>query len=207
MVAGRNATGEADADGDGLAATREGAGLTAAEGEPIRSGVGIGVRLLRVSVAAAPGTGVGSGLSRVEQPDASAASATNSRALSTSLLKYLAQVVPQLLRAAWMPQLAQRLGFDLADALSRHAELAADLFQRALPAIVEAEAQGNDAALALRERAEHVVHGIAQQRLGRFLDRRNRLGVLDEIAQLAILIVADWRREAAPGGARRGAPA
>jgi len=35
-------------------------------------------------------------------------------------------------RPAWMLQLPQRLGLDLADALARHRELLADLFQRAV---------------------------------------------------------------------------
>src|SRR5438552_14136902 len=51
----------------------------------------------------------------------------------------LLQVVAQLLRAGWMAQLAERLGLDLADALTRDAEPLADLFQRALVAVDQAE--------------------------------------------------------------------
>src|SRR5439155_4776275 len=55
--------------------------------------------------------------------------------------KRLLQVVAQLLRAGWMAQLAERLGLDLADALTRDAEPLADLFQRALVAVDQPESQ------------------------------------------------------------------
>ncbi len=47
----------------------------------------------------------------------------------------------QLLAAAGVAQLAQGLGFDLADALAGDVELLADLLQRAGAAVLEAEAQ------------------------------------------------------------------
>src|SRR6187551_2545140 len=53
-----------------------------------------------------------------------------------SLLAPLLQVVPQFLGAARVAQLAERLRLDLADPLAGDAELAADLFQRPLPAVV-----------------------------------------------------------------------
>jgi hypothetical protein len=40
----------------------------------------------------------------------------------------LPQIIPQQPASGWMPQLAQSLGFDLADALTCHLEIAADLF-------------------------------------------------------------------------------
>ena len=43
--------------------------------------------------------------------------------------------------ARGVTQLAQRLGFDLADALARDVEFPAHLFQRPAPAVVQAEAQ------------------------------------------------------------------
>src|SRR5438105_12425480 len=93
----------------------------------------------------------------------------------------LAQVVAKLLRATRMPQFSQCLGLDLADPFSGDPELAPYLFQRSLTSVVEPEAQRNDSTLTLGQRPEHVVDRVPQQRLRRFLDRRNRLGVLDQI--------------------------
>src|ERR1051326_2822203 len=174
-----------EAPGEAATATRAlGLGTT----EAVRTGVGIGVLMLRVSVAAAPGTGVASGPSKTEQPELSARIAQAN--------KRLAQVIAQLLGSARMPQLAKRFGFDLSDPLPRNAEFTTDFLQRTLASVVQAETQGDDAALALGQRAEHVVHRVSQQRLRCFFDGRHCLGVLDQVAQLAVLVVADRRREA-----------
>jgi hypothetical protein len=134
--------GSADGDGPGETATaRRGLGLGTTDA--VRTGVGMGVLMLRVNVAAAPGTGVASGPSSVEQPPR--ATATNSAA------RTLAQVVAQLFGAARMAQLAKRLGFDLADPFSSDAELTTDFLQRTLAAVVQAEAQSDDATFPLRQ--------------------------------------------------------
>src|ERR1035438_2364649 len=62
----------------------------------------------------------------------------------------------QLAAAAGMPQLAQRLGFDLADAVSGDLEALADFFQRVLGAVFQAEAHLDDPLLARRERAQNL---------------------------------------------------
>src|SRR4029453_1650719 len=56
--------------------------------------------------------------------------------------------------AARVAQLAQRLGFDLADALARDVEVLADLFERMVGALPDAEAHLDDALLARREGRE-----------------------------------------------------
>ena len=56
----------------------------------------------------------------------------------------LVQEVLELLAAAGVTELAQRLGFDLADALARDVELLANLFERAGTAVLDAEAQLQD---------------------------------------------------------------
>ena len=68
----------------------------------------------------------------------------------------------QLLRAARMAQLAQRLGLDLADALAGDVELLADFFQRVVGVHVDAEAHAQHLGLARRQAGEHVAHGFAQ---------------------------------------------
>ena len=68
----------------------------------------------------------------------------------------LVQEVLELLAAAGVTELAQRLGFDLADALTRDVELLADLFERAGTAVLDAEAQLQDFLLTRGEGGEHV---------------------------------------------------
>ena len=58
------------------------------------------------------------------------------------------QKAAQLAAPAWMLQLAQGLGLDLADALAGHAELLADLLQRVVGVHADAEAHAKYALLA-----------------------------------------------------------
>src|SRR5918912_2447349 len=62
------------------------------------------------------------------------------------------EVVAQLARAGGVAQLAQRLGLDLADPLAGDAELAADLLQRPLAAVLQPEAQLQHPPLAAGQR-------------------------------------------------------
>ena len=55
-----------------------------------------------------------------------------------------------------MPQLAQRLGFDLADAFAGYREALADLFQGVLAAVLQAEAHLDDFFFARGEGAQHL---------------------------------------------------
>src|SRR6188768_1822663 len=57
-----------------------------------------------------------------------------------TLLSLAVDEALQLLRTAGMTQLAQRLGFDLADAFARHFEVLADFFQRVIALFADAEA-------------------------------------------------------------------
>ncbi len=95
-----------------------------------------------------------------------------------------------------MLQLAQRLRLDLADALAGDAELLADLFQRVVGVHADAEAHAQHALLAGREAGKHPRRRLAQVRLDGGVDRQHRVLVLDEIAEIAILLVADRRLEA-----------
>src|SRR5262244_111347 len=90
-----------------------------------------------------------------------------------------------------MPELAQRLGLDLADALARDRELVADLFQRVVLVHAYAEAHADYTLLPRRERGERARGGLAQVRLNGGVDRQDRVLVLDEIAEVGILLVAD----------------
>src|SRR5262249_8003199 len=105
------------------------------------------------------------------------------------------QKAPQLARPARVLELAQRLGLYLADALARHRELLADLFQRVVGVHADAEAHTQHALLARRQGREHAGRGFAQVRLDGGVDRQYRVLVLDEIAEGRILLVADRRFE------------
>ena len=95
-----------------------------------------------------------------------------------------------------MPQLAHRLRLDLADALARDAVDLADLVQRARLAVGETEAQLDHAGLALGQRLQHRLELVLQQRERHRVDGDDRLGVLDEVTELAVALVADGLVEA-----------
>src|SRR5712692_2055158 len=90
-----------------------------------------------------------------------------------------------------MLELTQCLGLDLADALARQRELLADLLQRVVLVHADAEAHADYTLLARRERGERARRGLAQVRLDGGVDRQDRVLVLDEIAEVGILLVAD----------------
>src|SRR5271166_1230842 len=104
-------------------------------------------------------------------------------------------VVFERFAAARMAQLAQRLGFDLTDALARHAELLADLFKGALVAIFQAEAQHEHFALALGEVLQDVAHLLFEHRHRRRFGRGHRVRILDEVTEVAVFLFADRRLE------------
>src|SRR5262249_18316363 len=101
------------------------------------------------------------------------------------------QEAAQLARPAGMLELTQRLRLHLADALAGHRELLADFFQRVVGVHADAETHAQHALFARRERSEHARRGLAQVRLDGGVDRQDRVLVLDEIAEMRILFVAD----------------
>ena len=87
----------------------------------------------------------------------------------------LLQEVAELAGAAGVAELAEGFGLDLPDALARDAEVAPDLFEGAAAPVVQAEAELQDPALALAERAERALDLLAEE-----LERRRprRAGAL-----------------------------
>ena len=82
-----------------------------------------------------------------------------------------------------MFQLAERFGFDLADAFAGDGELLADFFERVVGVHADAKAHAQDAFFAGRERSEHAGGGFAQVGVDRRIDRQHRVAVLDEVAK------------------------
>src|SRR5437867_559727 len=101
------------------------------------------------------------------------------------------QETPELLRARGVAQLAERLGLDLSDALARDREILPDLLERVLASVGEAEAKPEHLLLTRGERVQDLVGLLAQREADDGIDRRHHLLVLDEVAEMAILFLAD----------------
>src|SRR2546422_9518593 len=96
--------------------------------------------------------------------------------------------VAELARAGGVPKLRQRLGFDLADPLPGEGELASDLLEGAGFSGDQAEAQRQDLLLPVGQRVEHPPQVLLAQREGCRLEGALRLRVLDEVAELRVLV-------------------
>src|SRR5438094_7292939 len=90
-----------------------------------------------------------------------------------------------------MTQLAERLRFDLADALARDREALTDLFERVLAAVADAEPHLDDFLFARRERLEDRLGLLLQIQVDHGLGRRHDLASFDEIAQMRIFLLPD----------------
>src|SRR4029453_6539689 len=75
----------------------------------------------------------------------------------TSQLGSSFQECAQLATPRRMPQLAKSLGFDLPNALAGDGEALADLFERVLAAVADAEPHLDHLLLARRERLQHQI--------------------------------------------------
>src|SRR3954451_2678607 len=99
--------------------------------------------------------------------------------------------VAQPLRLGQRLELLERVVLDLANALAGHVEGAADLLQRPRASAGEAEAHLDDLALALRQGRQGAVDVLLAQVLGGDLEGRLSGLVLDEVAELGLLLLAD----------------
>src|SRR6476469_11230863 len=103
----------------------------------------------------------------------------------------LLEVVLELAAPGRVAQLAQRLGLDLADPLASDVELLADLLEGPGTPVLEAEAELEHAPLAAGQRVEHRLHLLLEQLVRRGLGRRQGATVLDEVAEVGVLLLAD----------------
>src|SRR5215471_8507855 len=97
----------------------------------------------------------------------------------------------QLLRARRVPELPQRLRLDLPDPLARHVEGPADFLERVLGAVADAEPHLEDLLLARRQGLQDPARLLLQVRDEDRVDGREDAPVLDEVAQMRILLLAD----------------
>src|SRR5207248_8387670 len=83
-----------------------------------------------------------------------------------------------------MSKLAQRLRFDLADALAGDGEALTHLFERVLAAVADAEPHLDHLLFARRERLEDRLGLFLQVQVDHRFGRRHHLAILDEIAKM-----------------------
>src|SRR5262249_4399255 len=87
----------------------------------------------------------------------------------------------ELLAAARVPELAQRLRPDLADALARALEVLTDFFERVIALLADTEAHAQDLLLARRQRLEDLPRLLGEVHVDDRLGRREDALVLDEV--------------------------
>src|SRR6185369_1087037 len=107
------------------------------------------------------------------------------------LNRSVGDVVPELPAPRRVAQLAQRVCLDLADPLTGQPELMADLLERSRSSVVEPEPEADDPLLAAFEAVEDLGHLLAKHRVRDGLERRDRVRILDQAAELGIALVAD----------------
>src|SRR5258708_3364398 len=101
----------------------------------------------------------------------------------------------QLARPRRMPQFAQRLGFDLADAFAGYGERLADFFQSVLAAVFEAEAHLDYFFFARGQRTQDLSSLVLEVHVDHGFGRRHYGAVFDEVAEMRIFLFTDWRFE------------
>jgi hypothetical protein len=90
-------------------------------------------------------------------------------------------------------QLAQGLGFDLADALAGDVELFADFLQRVVSGHFDAKAHAQHLGFAGREGVEDVLDDAAHRSVQGCVRWGQGVVVFDEVAQMGVVIVANRR--------------
>src|SRR6478609_8498124 len=103
----------------------------------------------------------------------------------------LLQIVLQLAAPARVAELAERLRLDLANALAGHVELLAHFLERPRPAVLQPEPELEHAPLATGQRVEHRLDLFLEELVRRRLGGRQRAAVLDEVAEVRVLLLAD----------------
>src|SRR5580700_1920388 len=91
-----------------------------------------------------------------------------------------------------MPQFAQGLGFDLADAFAGYRETLPDLFQGVLAAVFEAEAHLDYFFFARGQRAQDLSGLVLEVHVDHGFGGRDYGAVFDEVAEMRIFFFADW---------------
>src|SRR6266849_6870490 len=100
---------------------------------------------------------------------------------------------PELAGARRLAQLAQSLGFDLANALAGDGELPTNLLQRVLRIVLQTKTHLHDLLLARSQSVQHLPGLLLQVHVDGSLVRRERSAVFDEVAEMRIPLLPNWR--------------
>src|SRR5580700_11110196 len=101
------------------------------------------------------------------------------------------EVVPEDVGPGRVPELGHGVGLDLPDPLPGDPVDLADLTQGLGLPVGQPEPHGHHAGLALGQRAEHAVQLLLQQREADRLTGLDGRGVLDQVAELAVAVLAE----------------
>src|SRR5262245_16850493 len=93
-------------------------------------------------------------------------------------------------------QLAERLGLELPDALAGHLEVLTHLLERVVRLLADAEPHPEHLLLARGERGQHLPGLLGQVHVDHRVRGRDQALVLDEVAEVGILLLADRGLEA-----------
>src|SRR5215213_1870156 len=107
----------------------------------------------------------------------------------------LLEVVLELAAAGGVAELAERLGLDLADPFAGDVELLADFLEGPRAPVLEAEAQLEHPSLAACQRVQNALHLLLQELVRSGLRGSEGSTVLDEVAEVGVLLLADRRLE------------
>src|SRR5688500_2013817 len=103
----------------------------------------------------------------------------------------LAEIISQLSAAGWMPQLAQRFRLNLANALTCHTEMPADLFKRVILPVFQPEAHLQDFTLAVTEHTQYTTYLLLEKLAICLLNWTGDFVVFDEIAKQARIFLTN----------------
>ena len=109
------------------------------------------------------------------------------------MIVLLFDVVPELFASCRVTELAQSLRLDLADTFTGDVELFAGFLKGVRMAVGESEAHREHALLTGSEGLEHMSELLFEQSRGSGVCRGGSVVIGDEVAEMAVLLLADGR--------------
>ena len=150
----------------------------------------------RVGFGRAGGTRAARGARSVaRRVDFGRSGGTRAARIGSALIPDLLEVVLELPAPGRVAELAERLRLDLADPLAGDVELLAHLLEGPGAPVLEPEPELQHAPLAAGQRVEDRLDLLLEELVRGRLGRGQRPAVLDEVAEVGVLLLADRRLE------------